>query len=118
MIQSGENTALPSWLNSVSVSSSGFSSLVQSSVPLSSSVGASSSVSADICDGILDWQAKSYNWSALKEYTVYQSKLYSHKNWVSSVAPNQNTGWTLEGDCAIEVSSSLGLSSSQDVESY
>lgn len=103
--------------SSVLASSTGTSSTALSSVAASSSVLASSSAQTDICEGVADWQAKSYEWSASKEYVVYQGKLYSHTNWVDATTPDNNSGWTLEGDCAIELSSSEELSSSQAISS-
>lgn len=88
------------------------SSVVQSSSELTSSA------SQDICAGVADWQAQSYDWSGTKEYVVYQSKLYSHTSWVDASTPNNNSGWTLEGDCAAQaISSSVALSSSQGMSS-
>jgi hypothetical protein len=96
------------------------SSVVSSSAILSSSVTLSSSVIADICDGVPAWEAQSYNWKPTKEFVTYSDKLYSHSDWVSSMAPDKNAGWNFEGDCllansSVTVSSSEANSSSSEV---
>lgn len=112
-------------LNVGNTSSSQLSSnqVTSSNIQLSSSLALSSSelassASQDICSGIADWEAKTYDWSGSKEYVVYDSKLYSHTNWVDATTPNQNSSWTLEGNCSTQsVSSSVESSSSLQVSS-
>lgn len=93
------------------------SSLLSSSEALSSSQDlsstlTSSSADSDICSGVDAWSAKTYEWSATKEYVTFNSKLFSHTNWASADNPEQNTSvWTFEGDCQ-NLSSSL-ISSSE-----
>lgn len=91
--------------------------IISSSIVLSSSEQASST-SQDICVGVDNWQAKSYDWSNSKEYVVYDSKLYSHSNWVDATAPDQNSSWTFEGNCTSQIiSSSIESSSSVQISS-
>lgn len=91
--------------------------LISSSLALSSNELASST-SQDICVGVDNWQAKSYDWSNSKEYVVYDSKLYSHSNWVDATAPDQNSSWTFEGNCTSQIiSSSIESSSSVQISS-
>ncbi|MDB9743984.1 hypothetical protein OAA91_00490 [Fibrobacterales bacterium] len=116
-ISSSVQTSSSILASSTGTSSVAASSTALSSVAVSSSALASSSAQTDICDGITDWEAKSYEWSTNKEYVVYDSKLYSHTNWVDASAPNSNSDWTLEGNCAIEISSSEQLSSSTALSS-
>lgn len=94
--------------SSVTLSSSEvvLSSVAASSVALSSSELASSSATAGVeCDGVQAWQAKTYNWTGVKEYVVYNNSLYSHTNWVNASTPNTNNAWLLEGACGVAASS-------------
>lgn len=88
------------------------SSLSSSSSSSSVSQSSSSSTAGVDCSSYNDWVAQSYEWSGTQEYVVYNEKLYSHTDWVSSQNPEVNTGWTYEGDCSGNVSSSEVISSS------
>ena len=57
------------------------SSVAASSVALSSSELASSSATAGVeCEGFQAWESRTYNWTGVKEYVVYNNSLYSHTN--------------------------------------
>jgi hypothetical protein len=81
-----------------------------SSVAISSSATLSSSSSTLDCSNYPAWQNKSYDWVANKEYVVWNSNLWSHKEWVGG-EPGKDAGWTLEKTCIL-LSSSQGSSSS------